>query len=713
MKKISVFIIIFIISAMICLSENYTAEPSADFFNEFRNEKSVLKSMEKVLENDMLEFYIKNDEDIMALVNKKNGFIWWSSPINADTDTTATDALKYELKSSLCISYHTKKDSKSINLKSAKDSEISYSINNNSVIITYKFTSAGITVPVNYSLGEDYLEVSVFADDISENSSKLIHSIDIMNSFGAGGIDDNGYFIIPDGCGAVIDFNNGKINAKTYSAMVYGEDITAVKDTYKDTDIQQVNMPVYCIVRDKNGILAVADDGDENLMINADVSIQSKTDYNKCRFSFITRESDSYYIGNEENPITVYQNDDISNRDMKIRYYPLADNDGISYCSMAEKYRDYLINEKGLECHDFSEVSDLFIDLYGGTLKKKSFLGIPIYRKTAVTSYSQAADIINNIGLENISVTYRNWNNQTIAHKVDYSANPSDILGGKDDFSSLLNTLQNKNCKLYPVSENITFSSGNGYGIFFNTALRISGSYARIPTYDYAYGIENKFRKNYSVISPSCLDDIYSRISDNYISSGLDNISLGKSLSVLYGDYGKKNISRGDMLDIMKNNLEEMHEEFSSVLAEYPAAYALPYVDCITDIPLKSSGYDIFDYDIPFWQMVIHGVIPYSSTPLNSSPNPKQDTIKAVAYGNALNYDIIGGDIYEISDTDADTYFYAKFNYIKSDYDKYADIIRSIKGAYISGYELKEDGFLIHYSNGVSIYADDENITLK
>lgn len=692
--------------------KNINLSASSDSFSDIeRSENDVLNSMQKVLENDMLAFYIKDDEDLMALVNRKNNFIWWSSPINADCDSTATDALKYELKSSLTLSYHKQKDSTSLSLKSAKDADISYEISENSVMVTYNFQSADIKVPVEYSLGKDFLEVNISSDNIIENDDKLIHDLTAMNAFGAGAETENGYFTVPDGSGAVINFNNGKVNSKPYSAMVYGNDMTAVPETNIDTDKKQVNLPVYGIVKADNALLAVAHDGDENVSVNASVSQQSKTEYNKCFFSFIMRGCDSYYIGNEESPITVYENDEISNKNLSLRYYILND-ENISYCDIAECYRNYLADEMNVTEKNCLESTDLYIDLYGGTMKKQSFLGIPVYKKNCFTSFSQAKKLIEDIDIENISVTYRNWTDDGITHKIDFSAKPSDILGGSKDFETLMKSIEDNNNILYPVSENITFSSGNGFNIFFSTAMRISGAYARISDYDYAYGVKDKFRKNFSLISPDFLNEIYSDISENYSSQNIKNISLGKSLSVLYGDYGKKNISRGDMQDIIENSLEILNSNFNSVLAEYPNAYALPYVDCITDVPLSSSKYDIFDYDIPFYQMVIHGVIPYSSTPVNSSPNPHTELIKAVSYGSALNYDLIYSDIYNLKDTEADTYFYSQYNNIYNNYQSVYEIMQSIKDCTITEYQPVENGFIIEYSNGISINTDNMNFSI-
>lgn len=51
-------------------------------------------------------------------------------------------------------------------------------------------------------------------EDISSATGSLLTSISVFNSFGAALDDEEGSFVIPDGSGALINFNNGKTSAK-------------------------------------------------------------------------------------------------------------------------------------------------------------------------------------------------------------------------------------------------------------------------------------------------------------------------------------------------------------------------------------------------------------------------------------------------------------------------------------------------------------------
>lgn len=46
----------------------------------------------------------------------------------------------------------------------------------------------------------------------------------MLQFFNAAGMEDEGYMVVPDGSGAVINYNNCRYNAQAYSSEVYGRD---------------------------------------------------------------------------------------------------------------------------------------------------------------------------------------------------------------------------------------------------------------------------------------------------------------------------------------------------------------------------------------------------------------------------------------------------------------------------------------------------------
>ena len=147
-----------------------------------------------------------------------------------------------------------------------------------------------------------------------------------------------------------------------------------------------------------------------------------------------------------------------------------------------------------------------------------------------------------------------------------------------------------------------------------------------------------------------------------------------------------------------------------SILGNTANAYALPYVDRISNVPLQSSGYDIFDADIPFYQIVLHGLKSYSGTAVNGSADTREAVLRAVSAGSSISYDMIGEETSILKDTELDDLYYAYY----ADWTEEAaqcwnftrDVLSGVGGELITGYE--QDGSVITttYANGTVITVD-------
>ena len=76
-----------------------------------------------------------------------------------------------------------------------------------------------------------------------------------------------------------------------------------------------------------------------------------------------------------------------------------------------------------------------------------------------------------------------------------------------------------------------------------------------------------------------------------------------------------------------------------------------------------SSRSFIFDEDIPFYQLVMHGIIPYSGTALNAESDMIDTFLKAVATGCQPSYDMIYTSSSNLKDTELEKYYYANYEF--------------------------------------------------
>ena len=685
--------------------------------------KQVIGTYRQCAENDSFIMLVDDRLGNFGLKNKSTGYIWWSSPLEAARDKVATPLLVNELRSSNTLRYGipSKRSNNNVLRSGTDDCKISVSDIRNGVKVTYSYTK-GFSFPVEYTLEDDCLKASLKVSEIKEPKDETIATeVTIMNSFGAASDTEDGYFVIPDGCGALVRFNNNKtMETNAYQQRVYGPDVTVVP-TSRGAVSEQIYLPVYGIVKEDNAMLVVASKGDSNAYLSAQVSKQSNSSYNLCNFTFILRGTDTFYMsGNNSDKLTVFETGDIMSDDIELCYYPIA-KENADYTDIADRYRQYLIEEEGVEPK--SSDAAMYVDLYGGTLKKKPVLGIPVTMKQSVTKYGEALEILSELkdkGVDNMVVSYNGWTDDGIRRKIDNEASPSGTLGGKSGFRKLTDFIDDNGFEFYPASSNRDFYSGNGYYSFTSTCVRVSGSYSRIVSYDRAYGIPDGFRKNMSLLSPSCFGEVYDELADSCSEAGLSGVSVDNAASSLYGDYGKKNISRFKAMTIAEEAFGKLEEKLGNgFIADGANAYALPYISRITNVPLSSSRFDIFNEDVPFYQMVMHGLIPCSTAPINGDADPSALLLMAASTGSQLSYDMIYSESSVLKDTDYDNYFYADCRcWTDTAAEKYrllAPMLNSIGDSTITGWELGNGGDLITttYSDGTVVKTDLKTKTVE
>ena len=82
--------------------------------------------------------------------------------------------------------------------------------------------------------------------------------------------------------------------------------------------------------------------------------------------------------------------------------------------------------------------------------------------------------------------------------------------------------------------------------------------------------------------------------------------------------------------EIEEEALKIAADSLDKLLLEGAYAYAFPYADGITDVPVFSSQYDIEDETVPFYQMVMGGTAALYSEPLNESGNIREMFLKSL-----------------------------------------------------------------------------------
>ena len=154
-------------------------------------------------------------------------------------------------------------------------------------------TTPKINVALEYKLGENGLEVMVPGNSIKTNANAtgdkyLVTSMEILPYFTSLKSDsankEEGYLVIPDGSGAVMEFNNGKTNYNAYSKRIYTSDLTFTSYTLT-ADTSDMLLPMYGYVftgptdADKRAMVVEALDGAAQVSLYADTANRGQNSF--------------------------------------------------------------------------------------------------------------------------------------------------------------------------------------------------------------------------------------------------------------------------------------------------------------------------------------------------------------------------------------------------------------------------------------------------
>ena len=118
----------------------------------------------------------------------------------------------------------------------------------------------------------------------------------------------------------------------------------------------------------------------------------------------------------------------------------------------------------------------------------------------------------------------------------------------------------------------------------------------------------------------------------------------------------------------------------------------------------------LFDEDIPFYQMVMHGLRSYSGTAVNASANPEETLLLSIATGSSLHYDMIGEETSTLKDTDLDTLYYASaedwIDFAAQSYGFSKAVLSGLGDQVITDYERDGNRITTAYENGTVVVTD-------
>lgn len=236
---------------------------------------------------------------------------------------------------------------------------------------------------------------------------------------------------------------------------------------------------------------------------------------------------------------------------------------------------------------------------------------------------------------------YLGWFGEGTEHKLPVRLDSAG-LGSTKEMMELGDLLHKNGGALYPdVAFLKVYQKGNGFSTSRDASRFITKEEALLSPYDRALNRMSTRLDSYYLLSPSKLSDVVAKFMEEYESKGIDGLSLRDLGDSIHSDYRNKRI-------IFKETARQIAEEQTAVLAaDYPNLmisggnmYAVSKAKHVINTPSSSSGFQLTDEAVPFYQMVLHGYKDYAGEPVNLASDTDMQTqlLQSLELGKAPHF---------------------------------------------------------------------------
>jgi len=594
--------------------------------------------------------------------------------------------------------------------------ELIYDQESNGIKIEDKYPY--FEVAIRYSLSNNALDVKLINESLVEKEKYPLVYIDVLPYFGAGTTDDDGYLMIPDGSGAIIEFNQERAFSLPYNKRVYGNDLASFSLT-KTEDLTKISLPVFGIKNNNKALIAIAEETAEMANLYANSSTQDNP-YNQAFYRYNIREGEIYEFSSISSSVaitewTYYYNTE----DFSVKYLVLDETDA-SYADMAKEYRNYLLENQLIERNDYTDSPVLDLTLLGGYMTDENFIGIPYETVKSLTSAEQAKLIIeqlNETNIRSINIYYQGFANEGLKPSYMGKINYDRQTGGAKDFQDLVLFSKAKGIDLYLeayinsayTKQNINIKKAAVRDVFGEVVYH----------YDYnpaSMFIDQTTRERY-IISPNKYQDILTGLRKAYTKIDAINIAYTDFARDMYGSYKKDNtIYRYQTVQAVIEALQG--NSFNKQMFRNPNLYAIGFADTITDIDQNASNYQVITYSVPFYQLVFSGLVDYSGKSFNTDDKYSYNyhVMKAIETGSNISMTWTYESTVDLLETEYSNYYSTFYEYwletLQSTYNQLDGL--AIYGETLVDHEILTGDGLVSmstYSNGKKIVFNYRDYT--
>ena len=581
--------------------------------------------------------------------------------------------------------------------------------------------TVGFVVPVEYKVTNEGFTARVLTDKFQSDSDNfMLTSFSLLPNFGAQAVNTDGYVLIPDGSGAVI--NVAEKPGKSLSKTIYGVN-GAISNELTTQLAQDAHLPVFGYNRGEDGFFAVVTNAAEEAVVNVNIlggtnrQTAVYADFNLFNYDVTDIQASSsvpVYNLYTENPIVV---------NPEVRYY-LLDSTTNDYSSMAKIYRDYLLETGVLGSRlEKTENIPFYLDITGYFMTDETIVGVPYVKNNVISTLegtNNAVKTLSELGVKDINVRLKAYGNGGIFQYLSEEFNILGQVGTIDELKDLATLLKNQNGMLY-LEHNLGVVYNDRAFDSFTRQVHACRTLTKITAINGEYNIVTREKDDISykhyLISPSYFGDIASRFVKTFTKKVGNIDGIGYSWSMygkkLWADFDEDNTVDRTIASVYANKaMEIVSETFDNMITDGGNIYAVKDVSTILNMPIGDSLYDVVSYKVPFMQMVLHGYKDYAAAPFNIAASGAQNKLASIESGAYVYY-----SCYTESDELIKRIYDRSFQYptgisgiydrIANDYKEFNEIFAPLRSQLIVEHEcLERDLFVTTYEDGTKIVVN-------
>ena len=559
--------------------------------------------------------------------------------------------------------------------------------------------------------GEDMLVEVPYDEMRCENGTPLTF-VSVLPMFGAAGTDRDGFMLLPEGGGALISYNNGKLSQNAYYANLYGWDY-ATERTEVVSETENA-FPVFGMGQEDGSFICILEGASSYAGICADISGRYNS-YNYIYSKYNVLHYDKFNVSGRTAQLMYMYEKEIPHETIVQRYHFL---EGCDYAEMAHAYGDYLRKNPELRGETASEEMPVNVEMIGAINKVVSKAGFPVDSVVAVTTFDQSGEMIRELtesGIKDLHVRMTGWCNGGVRQKVLTGIHVLGELGGEKGMKKLIASAKENGATL--CFDGITcfaYNSGifDGFTPFSNAARFTTREQVKLYNYDIVTYQQSDWQDPYYLVRPDYASDCAAKLIGGLSDRGAAGVAFRDVGNLLSADYYVSNtVTRETVKEMNIQTLRDAVGKNLTVVIKEGNDYAIPYADMITDMNLTGNAYAIIDRRIPFYQIAIHGMKNYTGESINLAGDYQTALLECAEYGAGLNFSFMKTDTEILQDSQYSCYTAGSYDRWKDQVIpmilRYQQEMRGLNRKQIRSHDqLTGEVSVTEYQDGTRVYVN-------